>query len=226
MEDKPPFETLIKQVEAQIDKRRGSWKLTAVAWEDVRQMIMTRAWVQYPLFHPEKGEFSHWLSRLITNAMTNILRDNHGIYSKPCILGCVFNTGDSTCSKTRSGRQCSECPIYRDWEKRKLDHFNVKQTLPLETHEQEVNSIQGDFLDMEGAKTVIDEKIRLKLTRQEWRIYRLIYIQGKTEHEAGKALGYKRKPGSKLAPGYLTLLNARHKFVVLAKQIIEDENLA
>jgi hypothetical protein len=222
--EKPVFETLIPSIESQIEKRRGSWRLTSVAWDDVKQLVLTRVFFKYHTFDPSKGEFSHWLSRLITRAMQNILRDSHTKFSKPCITGCVFNTGGESCSRTPSGNQCSECPIYKKWEEKKLDHFRVQQTLPLENHVQEVNSIQSDFIDIAGSKQIIDEKMKEKLDEYDYKIYKMIYIEGKTEKEVGKLLGYKKT--GKMFSGYQKLLKIRKLIVIKAKEIIDEEDLA
>lgn len=224
MPDQPTFESLIPSIEAQIEKRKGSWRLTSLAWEDVRQMILTKVFFKYHTFDPAKGKFSHWLSRLITHAKINILRDSHSKFSRPCVTGCIFNTGGNSCSQTNSGIQCAECPIYKLWEKRKLNHYRVQQTLPLENHAQEVNSIQGDFLDIEGSKVIIDERMKDKLEEHEYTIYRMIYIEGKTEKEVGKLLGY-RKTGAKTYEGYQMLLKLRKHIVAMAREIIEEQDL-
>jgi DNA-directed RNA polymerase specialized sigma24 family protein len=228
MADKPTFESLIPAIETQIEKRRGSWRLTSVAWEDVKQLILTKVFFKYDSptagYIPEKGPFSHWLSRVITNTMTNILRDSHTKFSRPCVTGCVFNTGGDSCSRTTSGIQCSECPIYKRWEERKLDHYRVQQTLPLENHAQEVNSMPSDFIDIAGSKDIIDAKMKDKLDEHEYSIYCMIYIEGKTEKEVGKLLGYK-KTGAKTYEGYQMLLKLRKHIVLMAREIIEEENL-
>ena len=222
---RPEFEPLIPSIETQIEKRRGSWRLASVAWEDVKQLVLTRVFFKYDTFIPERGPFSHWLSRVITNSMRNILRDSHTKFSRPCVTGCVFNTGGDSCSRTKSGLQCSECPIYKKWEERKLDHYRVQQTLPLENHTQEVHAIQSDFIDIAASKEIIDEKMKEKLDANDYAIYCMIYIQGKSEKEVGKELGYK-KTGTKTYEGYQTLLKLRKLIVLKAKEIIEENDLA
>ena len=227
-QEKPPFESLIPSIEAQIEKRKSSWRLASVAWEDVKQIILTKVFFKYDSptagYIPEKGPFPNWLSRVITNAKHNILRDSHTKFSRPCVTGCPHNAGGDTCLMTPSKIQCAECPLYRKWERSKLDHYRVQQTLPLENHTQEVNSIQSDFIDIEGSKHIIDVKMKVKLDEHEYAIYRMIYIEGMTEKEVGKLLGYK-KTGAKTYEGYQMLLKLRKHIVEMAKEIIEEENL-
>lgn len=223
MENKPPFEELIPAIEAQIDKRKGNWRLASVSWEDAAQIILTRVFVKYHTFNPSKGEFSHWLSRLITRTMINILRDNFQKWSRPCIQGCVFNTGNDTCSKTKSGKQCDECPLFKKWKSRKESHFNVKQTLPLDNHLKEANSIQSSFIDIASIKSVIDVKIKEKLNKHEYEIYKMLYIQDLDEKEVGKLLKY-RKVG-KMYHGYQNILKVKKIIVAKAKEIIAEQGL-
>ncbi len=210
------------------DKRRAKWTLNAVPWEDARQMILIRVNEEYPKFDPLRGEFSHWLNRVISNKIKNIWRDNFTSYSRPCILGCAFNTGGTSCSKTSTGTQCAECPLYADWQKKKEAHFNVKQTLPIDSHVNEVYNAASDFTDVEAKKRVIDATMKGKLTRTEWKIYRLLYIKGVTEEDAAKAIGFKQGRGkkSKMFNGYSVILAAKHRIIEMAKLVIHEEDLA
>ncbi len=126
------------------------------------------------------------------------------------------------CSKTSSGLQCAECPLFRDWVKRKKDHHAVKQALPLENHTQEVHNIQSDFIDIEGKKKIIDKEMRKRLNRANYRIYKMLIIKGMTEREVGETLGGKQ---NRLYPSYQTVLAARKLFVKVAKEIIDDFGL-
>ena len=216
-----------------------------VPWEDAHQMILIHISRQYPKFDEAKGEFSHWVQKVITNKILGIWRDNYIKYARPCVVGCIFNGGGESCTKTPSGRQCSECPLYREWEKRKKDHHIVKQPLPLENHIQEASSIDArshasDFVDYEGIKKIVDKEMRKRLTPIEWKVYKLLIIkkgdrkktEKEVEKEAAKLLGFKDKKRTKTGRkrrtfnGYLSVLALRHRFVAEAKKIIAEMNLA
>lgn len=220
----PAFEDRIDEIKKAINKRKANWRVTALDFEDVEQIVITRIFVQYHTFDPKKGEFSHWLSRVISNSIRNILRDNLMKWSRPCISGCAFNTGGESCSKTPSGRQCEECIIFKNWKQRKESHFNVKQTLPLENHLLEVNEKPSNFVDIDASKQIIDVKLKDKLNEHEYEIYRLLYIENKNEEQVGKLLGY--KAGKSMSPGYQVLHKIKRKIILMSKQIIEDEDLA
>ncbi len=223
----PTFEERYPEILRQIAKRRRKWTLGSVDFEDVQQILLIHIHRKLALYDPAKDPtFVHWVNTVITHRMSGILRDNHLIYSRPCVTGCIFNTGGDTCSKTSSGLQCEECPLYKNWKARKLDHFNVKQTLPIETHEVEVNNQQSDFIDIEAKKRIIDAKMKERLDASEYKIYRMLMIQNKSEREVGESMGGKKRKSSKMHANYQTLLKLRHKFVAIAKKIIEEEGLA
>lgn len=211
-----------------VDKRRRKWDLHNVPWEDARQIILIHIYRKYNLYHAEDGPFGNWVNRVISNKIKGIWRDKYTNYARPCVMGCVFNTGGDTCSQTASGKQCEECPLYKSWVKRRKAAHDVKQTLPLESHIQEVSNQPGDFLDIEAAKTVIDAKMKERLTKTEYRIYRALVIQGKSEREVARLLGpdKKKKRKSRMYGNYQELLRLRHHFVDMAKDIIKSENLA
>ena len=218
------FEERYDSIVREIEKRRRGWTLVSVDFDDVKQIILIHVAKQLRLYDPRKGQFTHWLNGLISNQIRNELRNNYTKHARPCIQGCPFNTGGETCSQTTSGKQCGECKVYATWEKRKLAHHNVRQTLPLENHVQEVHNLKGDFVDIAASKKVIDRVIMGKLNKHERRLYRLLYINGKSEEEVGKMLKY-RKTG-KMHSGYLIFLRLRHKVVAMARDAIANEGLA
>lgn len=239
------FEERYQDTLREVDKREASWDLAAISWADARQMILIRISQKYHLFDPNKTingrpvEYTHWVQRVISRAIYSIWRDNLGKMSRPCIGNvenghqrCVFNAGEDLCTKTPSGKQCAECPLYKDWERRKKDHHAVKHTLSLDHHSQEVSSIQADFLDIDGKKQVIDAKMKERLPPHEWRVYKLLFVKGGTDRQAAKLLGFKDKRKTRsgkrmrMFSGYSAILKLKHRFVAIAKQIIEENDLA
>jgi len=224
------FEDRIPEIQKEIRKRKNGWRLSTLSFEDVSQKILLHAFKKYHTYDEKKSEFSHWINRLISNQLRNILRDNLGIYSRPCIMGCVHNLGDESCDYTKSKKQCAECPLYAKWEKKKKDHFNVAQSLPLANHEQEVNSKMDDFLDIEKAKSIIDIKIKPKLNNYEWQIYHLLFILNKTNEEAQKILNLKynkknNKESDDTKINYQQINKTKKKIIVIVKAIINEEGL-
>jgi RNA polymerase sigma factor (sigma-70 family) len=219
---KPPFEEMIPAAMVEINKRRNGWTLSSMAFEDVSQVLLIRAFNKYHTFEPDKGEFSHWINRLISNALINLLRDNLQKFSRPCVQGCQFNLGDNSCGYTSTGKQCEECPLYAKWKRKKEPEYNIKQGLSLDAHIQEVNNIQNDFIDIDEYKRLLDEKMPDYLTVQELRIYKLLFNEHKTPEEVGVILKFKSAANSNVS-GYQTIHKARKKIVKMAKKIIFEE---
>ncbi len=220
-----PFEDRLSVIQTEIDKRRHKWTYTRLDFADVRQIITLHVFNKYHQFDETKGEFTHWLNKLISSRIKNILRDSLTKYSRPCIVGCRFNLGETDCGYTKSGTQCDECPLFKSWRERKQSHFNVEQSLPLETHEQEVNSMPGEFVDYEGAKVVLDREMKVRLKPFEYKIYKLLFIEHKNPEQVGKQLKYKVSKNSD-TPGYQAIRKTRKKIVEMARKIIQEEGLA
>lgn len=225
------FESQIDFLRLQINKRKSTWRLTsALEWPDVEMMLLNRLYTKFHLYNPDKGKLENWSQRVISSFIKNLLRDNLTKFIRPCIksqngLSCVFNLGGNACGYTKSGTQCGECKLYANWQHKKESQFNIKSSLPLENHSQEINNKQSDFVDIEKAKKIIDEKIKCKLDRREKKIYRLLYIDFMTAQEASDFL---IKESSKLYGGesYAKILEFQKKVIKLSKQIIEEEDLA
>jgi hypothetical protein len=219
------FENSIDLIQHLIDKQKNKWRLASLDWEDVHQMVLVRIFLKFHTFDPLKGELSHWLSRVVSNELKNIGRNNYTKWARPCAQGCVWNLGGDSCGFTKSGTQCGECSLFRRWKKRKESQHNIAQTLALENHSQETNSIQSDFVNIPAAKEIIDCKMKEKLKGAEWQMYELLYIKNLSDKETGEALGYKKAKNSEV-PGYQQILKLKKKVLELGRIIIEDENLA
>lgn len=224
------FEDRYDEIVREINKRESKYDLHSVPFEDARQIILLRIWLKYHLYDESKGPFPNWVQRLITNAILTIWRDNLTVHSRPCVMGCVWNAGGDQCEKTKSGLQCAECPAYKSWENSyKKDRFSIKQPVALDHHSQEVNNQQSDFIDIDAKKQIIDREMKRRLTKEEWRVYKLLIIDDGTEIAAAKLLGFKQEKDADKKPmfnGYWKVLELRHKFVAVAKKIILEEDLA
>lgn len=222
--EKPSFEDQLPIINREIEKRRSRWTLTALPFEDVSQIVIIKIFKKYYQYKPEKGEFSHWVNKVISTSIKNILRDNYFKHNRPCI-GCARNKGADVCSYTPSQKQCEECPLFAKWKKNKEQQFNVKQSLPLENHLTEAESKTDDFTDIDKAKTVIDTHVKTRLKPLEYRLYRYLYIENLTEREAGVKMDYK-VTNIKRGAGYQQLAKMKAKILRVVKDIIRDEDLA
>ncbi len=224
------FELRVPELRKILSKRKGGWTLSTLDWEDVEIMLLTRLWHKFHLYDAEKGPLENWANTVISRAMYNLLRDNLFCYQRPCVASgpagglCVFNQGGDRCGFTTSGAQCSECPLYAKWQRKKESQYNIKASLPIEFHAQEVHNLQEDFFDIEAAKLVIDKKMIEQLDKVEGKIYVLLFVEHKSIEEVGKIMRYKKQRGSKIS-GYQVLKKLCTKFKEMAREIIQREEL-
>ncbi len=230
MLDIKAFEARVPELRVILAKRKGSWTLTTLDWEDAEMILLAHLWSVFNEYKPEKGPLENWANRVISNRVRNLLRDNLYKWARPCISSgasggmCAFNEGDDRCGFTRNGKQCSLCPLYLKWERKKQSLYNIKASLPIDYHVQEAHNIQEDFLDIEAAKSVIDEKIIEQLDKYEAKIYALLFIEHKSIEEVGKIMKYKRQGANKIA-GYQVIKKLITKFKEMARGVIKCEDL-
>lgn len=228
--EKPSFETCLSIIDAELTKRRGKWRLTAIAWmdfDDVCQKIrlhIFNKWDQWDNLRPLRP----WLNTIITNQMTNLIRNNYSSFSKPC-MQCKHNQGGNLCSLY--DLQNSDCSIYAKWEVGKKAAYDIR--LPISIHDNSLNN-QNDFnfspLDIKDDDTYINydvkiknfhEKIKERLTLVEWRVYSSLYIDNKNETETAKLMGYKTSEKNR-SPGYKQIKKIKNKIYKIAKQLVLD----
>ena len=191
METPATFESKIDIVNNEIKKRKGKWQLKARAdldYEDVEQILRLHIYRKWELWDQSRP-LEPWLNRTITRQISNLLRNLYGGFSRPC-LKCAANQGGELCSLYKI--QCAQCPLYTKWIKGKKQAHDVKIPLSLENHAQEVESISSDFIDYESAANVIHTNIKEKLTKIQFRIYEMLYIQNLSEDEIAMKMGYKK----------------------------------
>jgi len=229
--DVKAFEAKVPELKKILARRRSSWTLTTLDWEDVENILLTHLWQKFHLYDSKKGPIQNWANTVISSQLKNLLRNNLYRWSKPCITAspsggnCKFNEGGGSCSYTKSGKQCDECPLYARWLKKKAGLYNIKASLPLDYHDQEVqNTKMQDYVDFDSAKKVIDIKIMKQLNSHDAKIYRLLFIDHFSIEEVGKKMRYK-KQGSNKVPGYQVIKKLIVKFKAIAKDILEKEGV-
>lgn len=221
------FKALYPEIKVIVMRRRASWTLSIMAWEDVESILITRIYRQLHLYDPAKP-FENWANRLISNQISNILRNNLYKHARPCVAAnpaggdCACNLGGDRCSFTPSGKQCEECPLFARWRRKKESALNISMSLPLDTHIQEVQNAQSDFLDIEGIKPQIDTYVMRHLNKHDAKVYRLLYIDNKSVEEVAKRMKYKT-PKSGRTSQVIRKLVARFKD--LARDAIETLDL-
>jgi hypothetical protein len=228
--ERPAFEECLYIINEELTKRRGKWRLTAIAWmdfDDVCQKIrlhIFNKWEQWDNLRPLRP----WLNTIITNQMTNLIRNNYASFSKPC-LQCKYNQGGNLCALYDT--QSSECQTYGKWETGKKSASDIK--LPVSIHESHYSQSDGSLLsafEIKDDDSYIDydykiknfhEKIKDKLTNIEWKVYAYLYIENKNEIETAKLMGYKTTEKNR-SPGYKQIKKIKNKIYKIAKQLVFD----
>lgn len=222
-----------KEIDEEIGKRRNKWFLDSLAWfsfEDVEQIIRAhifKKWHQWDQRRPLKP----WINKIITNQMKNILRNNYSNFVRPC-LNCPFNqsgpaqdgVSHSLCGFTKSGLQDASCPLYAKWEKTKKSAYQIKMPVALENHSHEVQCMQDKFFDIEHARSKINKYMQKELSKKQFLVYDLLFIQNKDEEYVAKQMGYKTSEQGRKA-GYKQIKNLKKIFKEKAQQIIEREDI-
>ena len=116
--ENPKFDDFIEEINAEIAKRKSKWNLTAISWmdfDDVSQILRIHIYKKWHLYDVKKP-LAPWLNRIISNQIKNLIRNNYGNYSRPC-LKCDAAEGEDFCKIYE--KQCSSCPLYANWEKTK-----------------------------------------------------------------------------------------------------------
>ena len=217
--EKLKFENFIDEINAEISKRRNKWNLTALTWmdfDDVSQILRIHIYKKWHLYDPAKP-LSPWLNRIISNQIKNLIRNNYGNYSRPC-LKCDAAEGEEFCKIYE--KQCNACPLFANWEKTKKNAHDIKIPVPLENHEQEVFNLQGQEGNLQGNIEKIHEKMKNNLKPLEWKVYKLLYIENLTEEQAAKKMGYKTSEKNR-SPGYKQIKNLQKNIILKAKKFIK-----
>ena len=174
------FEKNISIIDEELRKRRPKWNLHSITWmdyEDVCQIIrihIYQKWDQYD----ETKPIQPWLNKIISNQIKNIIRNNYSNYTKPCSK-CAACLGEDECSLYENHH--TTCPLLNKWLKKRKSAFDVKIPLPIENHSFEIHSIADHQSNLSEKLENFHEKVKNILKPNEWKAYKLLYVDGKNE---------------------------------------------
>lgn len=212
------FEEKIKDIDLEIYKRRHKWSLTALCWmdfSDVAQILRIHIHKKWKMYD-QKKPLAPWVNRIISNQIRNLIRNNYGNFSRPC-LKCSAFEGEDLCSIY--GKQSAACVLFAKWQKSKKNAYDTKLPVSLENHTQEVFNMRHDVFDIEISSQNLHKKMEKVLKPIEWKFYSLAYIHHKTEEEIAKIMGYKSSEKNRLA-GYKQIRNLKKTILRKAKKYI------
>ena len=222
------FEDKIDEINKEIMKRRSKWQLSSISYmdfDDVAQIIRVHIfnkWHQWDQTRP----LVNWLNTAITHQMINEVRNNYGRFAPPC-NGCAYDAGSETCNFTKSGTKCTECPLFKAWQKKKQVGYNLKLAASIDSEffaEGSVEQAHEGHVDYETSASKLHEEMRKVLPKPQWKIYEMLFIQGMSEKEVAKELKLKTTEKGR-SPGYKHLFNMRARFAEIARLIIQTKDI-
>ena len=220
---KVTFEESIGLIDVEINKRRGKWNLSVLAWmdfQDVSQILRIHIYKKWHLYDTTKP-LGPWLNRIISNQIKNLIRNNYGNFCRPC-LKCAAAEGGHLC--TIYGKQDNSCPLYANWEHTKKSAHDAKLPVPLENHAQEVYSLDSNNIDVAATAIKLHERMKILLKPIEWRVYKYLYIMNKSETEVAALMGYKTSEKNR-SPGYKQIKNIKKSIIEKVKKTLFDGDI-
>tara|TARA_Y100000592_G_C5454780_1_gene310766 strand:+ start:313 stop:1032 length:720 start_codon:yes stop_codon:yes gene_type:complete len=221
-------------IDAELKKRRGKWFLNSVSWidfDDVCQIIRAHIYKKWEQWDQSRA-LEPWLNRIISNQLKNILRNNYSNFSRPC-LNCPFNqskiSGESDvpgelCGFTPSGLQCNECPLYAKWEKTKKHAYDIKMAVSIEACSAESFMSGSQTFDIDEALIKLNKELKKVLNDKQYTIYKMLFIENKTEEEVAKKMGYRTNEKGRKA-GYKQIKNLKKTFKQKILSILEKKDI-
>jgi Fe-S-cluster containining protein len=121
--------------------------------------------------------------------------------------------------------QSSSCPLYKNWEKNKKGSMHAKMPISLENHSQELFYLKSTTsIDIDKASKLLHKKMEEALKVNEWKIYKFLYIDMKSEEETAKLMGYKTSEKNR-TPGYKQIKNVKKKIIKKARELLENDQI-
>jgi hypothetical protein len=211
----PKFEDFVSIIDTEIAKRRHKWSLTSLAWmdfDDVAQILRIHIYNKWAKFNPARP-IQPWLNVIITNQIRNLIRNHYSNYARPC-LKCGAAKEPDGCDIYQT--QCSQCPIYAHWQKRKEPANQIKLPLSMENRLNEVSNICDESGDIFRHISKVHDRMKEILKPAEWEVYEGLFILGLEEDVVAKKMGYvSNEKGRK--PRYKQLQNLRKIVIAKAK---------
>lgn len=217
------YEDCVEIIDSEIKRQSNKWMLSIISsmdYSDVSQIIRIHIAKKWDQYNQEKS-LRPWLYALISNQIKNLIRNVYGSFSRPC-LRCAAMENETGCRIY--GQQNNSCPLYKNWEANKKFAHDVKLPLSIEHHTQEVHDLPSESLDLETSARNLHAKMEKILKNLEWKTYKLLFIEHKSEEEAAKALGYKISEGGR-QPGYRQIKNLRKSIMVKVKKVLYSDNV-
>lgn len=224
------YEKYSEIIDQEISKRRMRWKLSLAEmdYSDISQILRLHCLKKIHLFDDKKAAFSHWINRLLSNQIKNLVRNKYGAYSKVC-LKCPHNGGGDVC--LLYGKQGNVCKDYAKWEngkRYKLEISNpasIDSKIPTGENDgicHEILDKKADFIDFTRIIPEFNELMHKKLNALEWKVYDYLYISNLSDRDAATKLGY--VVSNNKSSGYKQISKLKIRIYQKAKRVVEELN--
>ncbi len=219
------YEECYPSIDKVINSFRKKWQLKAINWfdfEDVAQTVKIHIFNKWHMWDQTKP-LEPWVSRVASNQIKNIIRNNYTNYVKPC-MQCKFNMGDNLCAFTNSGVQNLTCDLYAKWAKQKQSGYGIKLPLPMDNHLQEIDQHFDSGMHFDSPVERLNAILKIQLSEAHYHVYIMLFFEHKTEEEVAKFMGYKTNEKNRKA-GYKQIKNLKKMLKEKAEQIIQEYDI-
>ena len=218
------YEDKSKEIDHEIVKRRGKWKLNSLAWidfNDVEQIIRAHIFRKWHQWDQERSLLP-WINKIISNQLKNILRNYYHNFAKPCV-NCPFSSPEidgDLCSFTPSGYQDTKCPLFAKWYASKRHAHDIKMAVSIEKIPVEMSGESKNSDNIDNAITKMNNLLKENLSEKHYNIYEMLFIKNIPEEEVAAILGYKTSEKGRKA-GYKQIKNLKKMLKQKAERIID-----
>jgi len=208
------FEECFPIIEREIQKRRPNWTLDAIAWmdwDDVSQNLRIHIAKKFAMWDQTRP-LQNWLAAVIHHQLVNSIRNNYTNFSPVCNKCAAYDGG--VCSIY--GEKRDSCPLFLHWKKTKESAYNIKLPLSSFYHEQEIQEITKEELDVDKAASNIHIKMKGCLRINEYKIYSLLFINHLSEEEVANRIFFSKNKEKDV----LKVKQLKKKFINKVKDLL------
>ncbi len=229
---KKKFEDISDELDTILRGKRGFWNLEAichVSYDDICQIIRLHIHSKFNQWD-QSLPFSGWAVEIVTNQIINLREQYYGKYAPPC-RKCSEDLGSNLCAKTESGIKCSECPLFSKWEQKKEAAYRIvlaesadKSYYDEEEGEGRIKIEAAQSPDYFLASARLHELVMRGLNERMKKVYRLLYIESRSDDYVAKELGFLTNEKGK-RPGYRSIWGMKRTLIARAKEVMKNTDI-
>lgn len=223
------FEDISAELDSILKSKRSFWSLGAIChmdYDDVCQIIRIHIYKQFAKWDQNRS-FSKWAKEVVNNQISNLKEKHYGKFAPPCRT-CEFDLGGDRCEFTTCGMKTSECSKFAEWQQKKEEAYRlVLATSADESYSEDpggegrIKIESNESPDYVSASARLHYLMQVDMTDKEKKIYRLLFIENRTDEFVARELGWKTTEKGK-PPGYRRISGFKKTFKDKAKKILKD----